>query len=128
MVMYLPLVLKTYGGPVRLAADIDINASSTTFSNAVNSINNASDRNLDIVTGSAEFEGVVGGVDELGTLDVGGLAIIGTTITTSGTQTYDSDIDLDGATTLTSTGGGFSFGGTIEQETGFGNHLLNIFF
>lgn len=103
----------TFGGPVVLNADTSITTSATTdlvwFKNTVTG-NPAS--SLTINTGKTRFDGVVSG---LTTLAAGESEIKCSSITSSGTQTYNGDITVSATASLSATE--IDFSGDIAAGT-----------
>ena len=70
-------------------------------------------------TGTTNFDGTVGGTTALTSLSTnagGTTAINGGSVTTSGNQTYNDNVTMNQATTLTSTGGTIMFGGNATNN------------
>ena len=106
----------TFNSPVTLGANtiLDTGAGDIVFGNTLNgafSLNANS-------AGTTTFGGVVGGTTALTSLTtnaVGTTAINGGSITTSGNQTYNDNVTMTQATTLTSSGGAVTFGGNATN-------------
>lgn len=108
----------SFNGPVNITSNATIASTGTgsagdiSFNGTVNSTTSSS---LTVNTaGTTTFGGVVGGTNALSSLttDTGGTTAIAADITTTGTQTYNDDIRLDGSTVLT--GNGISILGNVD--------------
>lgn len=88
-----------YDVPVLIAENIELTAGTVSFSSTVNS--ESGETNSLLITGNAEFSGVVGGVDMLSSLTVTGTTSIGANISTSGAQNYNDAVTLTDTANLT---------------------------
>ncbi|MCU0805355.1 MAG: YDG domain-containing protein, partial [Burkholderiales bacterium] len=135
----------TLGDPVRLAADIAIDVSAGTggapagrnvsFQGTVDS-ENATPRALAVnAGGTTTFGGAVGATNALASVTTdaaGATAINGGSVRTTGAQTYNDNLSLGAATTLTTTAGGNvtavgavnAGGNALNLATGAGNATL----
>ncbi|SFC49463.1 hypothetical protein SAMN05660443_2850, partial [Marinospirillum celere] len=108
--------IQNYTGAVTLADDA---ALSTTDSNITfgSTINGTHDLTLNAGTETASFAGVVGGTDELNSLDITASTInLGGNITTSGTQNYTGAVNLNADATLTTSANDIEFNSTIDGD------------
>lgn len=96
---------QTYQGAVTLGANTTLAGIGATFESML-----AGGGNSLLVDGGAEFDGAVTG---LNTLEVTGVAVISSPITTSGDQSYDGTTFLGADTTLTTTNSPVTFGGVL---------------
>ena len=91
---------QTYDNAVTLGASVTLTASTVTFKSTVNAF---SVQSL-TVTGNALFQGLVGNVTPLSSLDVTGTTGMGAgTVATTGTQIYGGPVTLPKATVLDAT-------------------------
>lgn len=87
---------QTYGGAATLTANTTLSASKATFSSTLDGAYGVT------TTGDAEFDGAVGSIAQLTTLQVGGATTIGAgSVSTSGSQGYGGALTLSAAATLT---------------------------
>ncbi|WP_164857375.1 filamentous hemagglutinin N-terminal domain-containing protein [Sphingomonas crocodyli] len=104
---------QSYTGAVTLGANASLTGSTVSFASTVNGTQSLS------ITGDASFGGVVGGTNELTSLNVSGLSSIGADISTSGAQTYTGAVTLTGGATLASSSGGvIGFTDTVDGPFG----------
>ncbi|QNI78885.1 filamentous hemagglutinin family outer membrane protein [Synechococcus sp. RS9909] len=110
------------GSNTTLTADNSGTLSSITFDGSLDSSNDgaatpASNFRTLGITGNAVFDGAVGSSYALGGLTVSGTsALDGSSINTTGAQTYTAAVTLAANTTLTSGGGAISFGSTLNSD------------
>jgi filamentous hemagglutinin family protein len=113
---------QTYESGVTLGANADLTGLLVKFESTLN--DTAANLHDLIVTGAAEFDGIVGGT-ALSSLHVTGNTAIDTSaITTSGDQTYDGAANLTAATTNL-TGAKVTFGTSVNAGVG-GNNALTV--
>ena len=107
---------QTYNNALTLGNDTVLNASTVTFGSTVDGAHGLT------VNGNAVVRGAAGNGTALSLIHVTGTtAVNGGTITTAGSQTYDGAVTLGNNATLTSSGGGITFGSTLD-----GAHQLTL--
>jgi filamentous hemagglutinin family protein len=115
---------QDYQTVVRLDGDVTIAGTNITFGSALDADLAANNRTLTINTtggSTVTFNGAVGSGQSLGTLTVSdtgaGTTIFANNVTTSGAQTYDENVQLNGDVTFQSTAAGnIAFGGTVDSD------------
>ncbi|MDR3477403.1 MAG: filamentous hemagglutinin N-terminal domain-containing protein [Gammaproteobacteria bacterium] len=117
----------TFNGPVTLSISptISLNAGSVTFNGTLDGSTGSEVLTLS-TPGGAHFNGVVGNTMQLGGItinqNIGEVDSIGANINTlNGAQTYNNSVLITGASTITLTGAGITFAGTV---TGSGQGLV----
>ena len=103
---------QTYGERVTLAANVELTGSTVSLLNGVEATT-AGGESL-AIQGNAVL-GDVGGTEALSSLSVSGTTTLeGTSVSTTGSQTYSGALALTDDTTLHSTGGSLVFGSTVD--------------
>ena len=112
---------QTYTGAATLYSDTTLTDSGpgVTFGSTVDSVTTTPQVPYALtVNGNAAFDGAVGSVDPLSSLDVTGTTAMGAgSVTTTDGQTYNGAVTLSANTLLTDTGPGVIFGGTVDSVT-----------
>jgi hypothetical protein len=123
--------LQSYGDPVTLGVGTTLTTTSNgnvTFGSAA-TLNGAYALGIGNGTGVVTFGAVVGGSTRLTSLTIssttGTTVLNGGTITTSGTQTYDDQVTLGAATTLTTTNSAVTFGSAATVNGGYALSIGN---
>ncbi|XVJ58000.1 MAG: filamentous hemagglutinin N-terminal domain-containing protein [Tepidisphaera sp.] len=109
---------QLYQDAVLLDGNATLTGAGIRFASTLNS--QGANRTLAIVdTGLTRFDGAVGGVLSLASLNVsgGGTTQIGANITTDGTQTYSNAVTVAADLTLASTTGAINFNNTVDATT-----------
>jgi len=102
-----------FGGAVTLAnaaSTITTNNGNATFAGTVDG---AQDLIVAAGTGTADFQGAVGGTTALTSLDVTATTTKVTDVKTTGAQTYSNDVSLNGGTLESTGGSNFTFNGAV---------------
>ncbi len=115
---------QTYGEAVTLGANTTITATTVNFQNAVNSVSEGGAKSLSVV-GNAILGGAIGLSNPLSSLSVSGTSTLkGSTIKTTGVQTYTGAVTLGSNMTLV--GNTVTFLGGGDAAGGEGNQSLAI--
>ena len=104
--------IQTYDDAVSLTGATTLTSSGNQAITFNNTVNGAQDLTVN-TTGTSTFSGAVGDTAPLTSLmtNAGGTtAVNGASVATSGNQTYNDNVTMNQATTLTSTGGAITFG------------------
>ena len=102
---------QTYNGAITLGANAILTAGGTLSLAAVNGA-----RTLDLIGASVALNGVIGGGAPLTSLAVTGPTTLAANVTTTGAQTYNSAVTLDGDAIVRSTGAGLlQFVSTVDS-------------
>lgn len=121
----------TFGGPVTLTNNININVVNVTFSGTVDADDEANNRQLVIdlsVGGVATFGSTVGATARLDTLTVNdagaALTVLTGNVSTLGAQIYQSVVQLNGDVTISGTN--ITFGSSIDGDLAANNRALTV--
>ena len=104
--------IQTYDDAVSLTGATTLTSSGNQAITFNNTVNGSQDLTVN-TTGTSTFSGTVGDTAPLTSLmtNAGGTtAVNGASVATSGNQTYNDNVTMNQATTLTSTGGAITFG------------------
>ncbi|MBI1918657.1 MAG: autotransporter-associated beta strand repeat-containing protein, partial [Planctomycetes bacterium] len=108
---------QTYNDAVVLTNDTTLNGANVTFNSTVDSDSNATPRSLTVNSPNITFNGAVGGSSPLASLtdNVGTTDLNGSSVTTTGNQTYNGPVVLTADTTLN--GSNITFNSIVDSDS-----------